>query len=143
MDRLSTEMRALEAQLQEQLPLDVRDGYDQLADGVLEHHVYLGSVGLIAQNTRATRLDEPTDFPVSLIVGRSIALTEDGLVHIDGFCFIGETDVTGGDFPWRFDSSPLPVESIQASAEVDRLAGEIGKGLPEWVDAFVLKVKDG
>jgi hypothetical protein len=141
-DRLSNVMQSLEEQLGEHFPLAVRDGYDPLADSLLEHGAYLGSIGLIAQDIRSTRLDEPADFPISLIIGRSIALTEDGLVHCDGGCFIGETDVFGGDFPWRFQPNPVPIESIQASAEVDRLAGEIVSGLPGWVDAFVLKVQD-
>lgn len=142
-ERLSRTLQSVEDELAEQYPVTTQDGYDELVEGVLGYRLYAGSVGLIGEDVRATRLDEPTAYlPVSLILGRSLALTEDGVLHVDGLCFLGRTDITGNaEFLWRFGPNEAPIDSIQAAVAVDRLAGAIIAGLPTWVDSFARRLQ--
>jgi serine/threonine protein kinase len=135
-NRLSASMGHIEDKVAAEYPVAVFDGYDDLAEGTLKHHEFLGSPSVIDEDIRATRLDEPRDFPRSLIVGRSLALTDDGLLHADGITFMGSTAETGGEDLWRFQPRPAPVDTIQATAEVDRLISEIVEGFPAWITAF-------
>ena len=141
--RLSRAVQPVEDELAGQFPVTTQDGFEQLARDVLGYRLYLGTVGLIAEEVRATRLDEPTDFfPVSLIVGRSLALTEDGVLHVDGLCFLGRTDINGdAEFLWRFGPNAVPIDSIRASVEVDRLAAAIVEGIPTWVNGFAKRLE--
>ncbi len=136
-ERLSALLWDAEDELSAQFPITVRDGFDELAQNVLQVHEFLGSTGVEVQEVRATTLLERRDFPDTLIVGRGLALTDDGNLHVDGMCFMGPVEETGGDFLWRFETNgPHPIESIQAEREVRRLAATILEHYPEWVDAF-------
>jgi hypothetical protein len=105
---------------------------------MLEHHVYMGSVGLVDQEIRATRLDSSRDFTAfSLIIGRSVAVTEDGLLHLDGVAHLGSTTTMGGNEDlWRASVDPVPSGSVQADVAVQTFVNEIHAGLPEWLRAF-------
>jgi hypothetical protein len=134
--RLSGAMAQIEARLAQTFPLAVSDGYDDLAEGALHHPTFLGSPGLVDEDVRATRLDEPDEFPRSLLVGRALALTDDGLLHASGIAVMGYLDETGSEDLWVFQPRPADVESIEATAEVDRLIQEMVDGFPKWVAAF-------
>jgi hypothetical protein len=140
--RVAAAIAPIEARLAQTFPLTVGNGYDEMAESVLHHQTFLGSAGLVEEDIRATRLDEPNDFPRSLIVGRSLALTDDGMLHLGGIAFMGYMQETGSEDLWTFKPRPVAIESIEATAEVDRLIREIIDQFPQWVGAFADLIAD-
>lgn len=141
-DRIAAALQAVERSIQRAYSLCETDSSDSFAESMLRHRVYLGSVGLVTQEVRATRLDSSLDFPTSLIIGRSVAVTEDGLLHFDGIAYLGSTETDGGNEDlWRASVAPVPIESIQVDVAVDHLVAEILASLPEWLEAFMERVK--
>jgi serine/threonine protein kinase len=140
--RIAGAIGPIEARIAADFPVTVADGYDALVDGALRHPESLGSPSVLEADIRATRVDEPEDFPRSLVVGRSLALTDDGLLHADGIAAMGYLDVTGSEDLWRFQPAPVPIESIEATSEVDRLIDEIVTGFPRWIKAFADEIAE-
>jgi serine/threonine protein kinase len=137
-DRIASALRPAEKSIERDYSLCETDAYDSFVESMLKHHEFMGSVGLIDQQVRATRLDSSRDFAaISLIIGRSVAVTEDGLLHLDGVAYLGSTRTLGGNEGlWRASVHPVPAGSVQADVAVDGLINEILAGLPQWLQAF-------
>jgi serine/threonine protein kinase len=137
-DQIAASLRPAEKTIERDYSLSQTDAYDSFAESMLEHHVYMGSVGLVDQAIRATRLDSSRDFTAfSLIIGRSVAVTEDGLLHLNGVAYLGSTTTMGGNEDlWRASVDPVPSGSVQADVAVQAFVNEIMAGLPEWLRAF-------
>ena len=55
------------------------------------------------------------------MIGRSLALTEDGLLHLGGLYFLGQTKVLGYQFLWRSEPDPVPIGSVEVWAGLEAI----------------------
>jgi serine/threonine protein kinase len=134
-DRLASLLRLMEAELHDAYPLTEVDVWDESVESILGFRER-GSLRIVSQEVRATRLPSGEFHPLVLTIGRCVSVTDDGLAHVRGSFYLGHQGTFGGEYE-ECEAASVPADSIQATQAVERLAAELRSKVGGWLGRFV------
>jgi hypothetical protein len=136
-DRLASLLRPLDMALAREYPLAETDIWDEATYSDLRYHGGMGLPRIINEEARATRLPAGDEtIPFVLTIGRYVAVTDDGLLHVAGSYNLGHDRVLGGGERWETGRISVPADSLEAHEAIGRVARELIDQADQWTRRF-------
>jgi len=122
---------------------EVDSATDKLTTNILKSHGGLGSRQSVFRWHRCT-IVQPLDGPVAMTLrmGRSLELMEDGTLNLHLMVDVGPDGVMGTMFNWHRPMASAMVGTVEAEQMLDNGVRELLEQLQEGIDVFVDQLSD-